>query len=70
MGPRVGTFFVGAFAGSAATVFPRLAVFLGAPTNRASAAVEMDVLFTSGVEAVDIKRMSGNSVDPTLVPAK
>src|SRR5262245_54126454 len=51
MGPRVGTFLVGTFAGSAAAAFPRLAVFLGTPANRAAPAVEMDVFRSSYVIA-------------------
>jgi hypothetical protein len=50
VGPRVGTFLVGAFAGSAAAAFPRLAVFLGTPAIKSSA-VEMDVFRTSYVIA-------------------
>ena len=90
----MGTFLVGAFAGSAAAIFPRLAVFLSTPTNKAPA-LEMDAFRTYGKlqiqqidnkysivlegsrpysdavsKAVDVKRMSGNSLNPTLVPAK
>ena len=49
-GPRVGTFLVGAFAGSAAAIFPRLAVFLSTPANKAPA-LEMDAFRTSYVVA-------------------